>query len=201
MTTTLLSIATYIVRVTIIQTNYNHCYCYGDVGSSVFYYYLVSIRPRLVLMGTHLTGYGTLGFRFFRSRNLQEDVLLDVLVCGLPLPWAWQHAAQKRSIYGVVFLFVLGNIVVAISISRLVSIINTAAGTYPTLDPSWYGYVPAVLATVEVTREFKVISEPRDFRLKSTASSYDGGFSDRIPISSTSSGPTRSITVQATSSG
>ncbi|KAG7040373.1 integral membrane protein [Colletotrichum scovillei] len=85
-------------------------------------------------MGTHLTGY-----------------VLDVLVCGLPLPWAWQHAAQKRSIYGVVFLFVLGNIVVAISISRLVSIINTAAGTYPTLDPSWYGYVPAVLATVENT--------------------------------------------------
>ena len=36
------------------------------------------------------------------------------------------------------------------SICRLVSIVNNRAATYPTLDPSWYGCVPAVLSALEV---------------------------------------------------
>ncbi|KAK0369444.1 hypothetical protein CLIM01_13202 [Colletotrichum limetticola] len=189
----------------------------------------VSSQWKLTQPATARWGFGSSDLGIYRRTyvsHVATNMVLDVLVCGLPLPWAWQHAAQKRSIYGVVFLFVLGDIVVAIGVSRLVSIVNTAAGTYPILDPSWYGCVPAVLATVEVnlatvcasipivwpvtqralskiwvTREFEVISEPRDFRLKSTASSYDGGFLDRMPISSISGGPTRSTTVQATLSG
>ncbi|KXH31130.1 hypothetical protein CSIM01_13441 [Colletotrichum simmondsii] len=140
--------------------------------------------------------------------------------------WELTQPATARWGFGSSDLGIYRRTVVAIGVSRLVSIVNTAAGTYPTLDPSWYGCVPAVLATVEVnlatvcasipivwpvtqralskiwvTREFEVMSEPRDFRLKSTASSYDGDFLDRIPISSISGGPTRSTTVQATLGG
>ncbi|KXH24840.1 hypothetical protein CSAL01_12646 [Colletotrichum salicis] len=189
----------------------------------------VSSQWILTQPATARWGFGSSDLGIYRRTyvsHVTTNMVLDMLVCVLPLSWAWRHAAQKRSIYGIVFLFVLGDIVVAIGVSRLVSIANTAAGTYPTLDPSWYGCVPAVLATVEVnlatvcasipivwpvtqralskiwvTREFEVISEPRDFRLKSTASSYDGDFSDRMPTASISSGPTRPTAVRATPSG
>jgi hypothetical protein len=36
------------------------------------------------------------------------------------------------------------------SICRLVSVVNNRAATYPTLDPSWYACVPAVLSVLEV---------------------------------------------------
>ncbi|TKW48601.1 hypothetical protein CTA1_3292, partial [Colletotrichum tanaceti] len=37
-----------------------------------------------------------------------------------------------------------------LGIFRLIGISHSRAGTYPTLDPSWYGCVPIVLAAVEV---------------------------------------------------
>lgn len=36
------------------------------------------------------------------------------------------------------------------TIIRLVSIVQTQAGTYPTLDPSWYGCTSAMLSALEV---------------------------------------------------
>lgn len=36
------------------------------------------------------------------------------------------------------------------SIIRLISIIESKGGTYPTLDPSWYGCTPTVLSALEV---------------------------------------------------
>lgn len=36
------------------------------------------------------------------------------------------------------------------SVTRLVTLVQTKAGTYPTLDPSWYGCTAAVLSALEV---------------------------------------------------
>lgn len=97
---------------------------------------------------------------------------------------------------GLLTLFV--DSVVAIGVSRLVSIQNTEAGTYPRVDPSWYACVPAVLATVEVnlatvcasipivwpvtqralsriwvTREVEITSEPGDYPLTAGVKPYD----------------------------
>ncbi|KXH35475.1 hypothetical protein CNYM01_14110 [Colletotrichum nymphaeae SA-01] len=110
----------------------------------------VSSQWELTQPATARWGFGSSDLGIYRRTyvsHVATNMVLDVLVCGLPLPWAWQHAAQKRSIYGVVFLFVLGDIVVAIGVSRLVSIVNTAAGTYPTLDPSCLRVYPDCLAS------------------------------------------------------
>ncbi|KAH0424720.1 hypothetical protein CcaCcLH18_11365 [Colletotrichum camelliae] len=76
------------------------------------------------------------------ATNMVLDMVLDMVVCGLPLPFAWGNGIRKRSIYGVVSLFIIGDIVVAIGVSRLVSIQNTEAGTYPRVDPSCYATGP-----------------------------------------------------------
>ncbi|CCF43330.1 hypothetical protein CH063_13063 [Colletotrichum higginsianum] len=44
----------------------------------------------------------------------------------------------------------MGVLVNILGIFRLIGIFHSRAGTYPTLDPSWYGCVPIVLAAVEV---------------------------------------------------
>lgn len=36
------------------------------------------------------------------------------------------------------------------SVLRLITLIDTQAGTYPTLDPSWYGCTPIILSALEV---------------------------------------------------
>jgi len=51
---------------------------------------------------------------------------------------------------GLCGLVALGLIVNSFSIWRLAAIIDTKAGTSPTLDPSWYGCGPIVLAALEV---------------------------------------------------
>lgn len=47
-------------------------------------------------------------------------------------------------------LTAVANSVNACSVLRLITLVETKAGTYPTLDPSWYGCTPIVLSALEV---------------------------------------------------
>ncbi|KAK2778009.1 hypothetical protein CKAH01_11873 [Colletotrichum kahawae] len=161
----------------------------------------VSAQWELTKPATGRWGFGSDDLGIYKRTYISHvatNMLLDMVVCGLPLPFAWGNGIRKRSIYGVVSLFILGDIVVAIGVSRLVSIQNTEAGTYLRVDPSWYACVPAVLATVEVnlatvcasipivwpvtqralsriwvTREVEITSEPGDYPLTAGAKPYD----------------------------
>ncbi|KAF5507163.1 hypothetical protein CGCA056_v013842 [Colletotrichum aenigma] len=161
----------------------------------------VSAQWELTKPATGRWGFGSDDLGVYKRTYISHvatNMILDMVVCGLPLPFAWGNGIRKRSVYGVVSLFILGDIVVAIGVSRLVSIQNTEAGTYPRVDPSWYACVPAVLATVEVnlatvcasipivwpvtqralsriwvTREVEITSEPGDYPLTAGVKPYD----------------------------
>ncbi|KAH8897804.1 hypothetical protein GQ53DRAFT_884653 [Thozetella sp. PMI_491] len=82
--------------------------------------------------------------------HVAGNVVLDLIVFAIPVPLYFSSTSSKKSRWGICFLVVLGLIVNILSVWRLVSIIDTQAGTSPTLDPSWYGSAPIVLAALEV---------------------------------------------------
>ncbi|TDZ78946.1 hypothetical protein C8034_v004472 [Colletotrichum sidae] len=87
--------------------------------------------------------------RSFES-HVGINVALDIIVFAIPLNLFLQHGLRTKSRLGLLALFTMGVLVNVLGIFRLIGISHSRAGTYPTLDPSWYGCVPIVLATVEV---------------------------------------------------
>ncbi|KAF4420478.1 hypothetical protein CGCF415_v008783 [Colletotrichum fructicola] len=79
-----------------------------------------------------------------------SNMLLDFIIFAIPLPLYFNKEANKRSRKGVLGLFLLGSVVLMLSAWRLVSLVRSRAGTYPTLDPTWYAPVPMVLAILEI---------------------------------------------------
>jgi len=87
--------------------------------------------------------------RSFES-HVSINVALDLIVFAIPIPLflkAGLRAKSRASLFG---LFIMGVLVNILGIFRVIGIARSRAGTYPTLDPSWYGCTPIVLAAVEV---------------------------------------------------
>ncbi|KAF5525607.1 Satratoxin biosynthesis SC1 cluster protein 4 [Colletotrichum aenigma] len=87
--------------------------------------------------------------RTFES-HVGMNVALDLIVFLIPLRLFLEQGLRAKSRLGLLGLFTMGVLVNILGIFRLIGITHTQAGTYPTLDPSWYGCVPIVLAAVEV---------------------------------------------------
>ncbi|KAJ0307868.1 uncharacterized protein N0V96_006304 [Colletotrichum fioriniae] len=78
------------------------------------------------------------------------NVALDLIVFAIPIPLFLEAGTRTKSRLGLLGLFTMGVLVNVLGIFRLIGISHSRAGTYPTLDPSWYGCVPIVLAAVEI---------------------------------------------------
>ncbi|KAL0941943.1 uncharacterized protein CTRU02_204706 [Colletotrichum truncatum] len=87
--------------------------------------------------------------RTFES-HVGMNVALDIIVFIIPINLFVQRGLRAKSRFGLLGLFTMGVLVNILGIFRLIGITYSNAGTYPTLDPSWYGSVPIVLAAVEV---------------------------------------------------
>ncbi|KAI6088989.1 hypothetical protein F4821DRAFT_70632 [Hypoxylon rubiginosum] len=79
-----------------------------------------------------------------------SNVVLDAMVLAIPIPLYFQKSTAWRQRMGIGLLLLLGVIVNLISIWCLQTIVDHKAGTYPVLDPTWYGPKSITLAALEV---------------------------------------------------
>ncbi|ROV90357.1 hypothetical protein VMCG_09730 [Cytospora schulzeri] len=98
-------------------------------------------------------GYGTHNPTVFVATyiaNAATNMILDLVTFAIPMPLWMDRSIQGRTRMALFGLFVLGAIVNICSVIRLVNIVQNRGGTYPTLDPSWYGCTAAMLSALEV---------------------------------------------------
>ncbi|KAI1210635.1 uncharacterized protein F4807DRAFT_54150 [Annulohypoxylon truncatum] len=79
-----------------------------------------------------------------------SNVALDVLVLGIVVPLYFRKDTAWKQRLGIGLLLLLGVLVLLISIWCLQTIVDHKAGTYPVLDPTWYGPKSIILAALEV---------------------------------------------------
>ncbi|KAI0181958.1 hypothetical protein GGR52DRAFT_568168 [Hypoxylon sp. FL1284] len=79
-----------------------------------------------------------------------SNVVLDAMVLAIVVPLYFRKTTALKQRMGIGFLLLLGVVVNLISILCLKSIIEHKAGTYPVLDPTWYGPKSITLAALEV---------------------------------------------------
>ncbi|KUI66368.1 hypothetical protein VM1G_02383 [Cytospora mali] len=98
-------------------------------------------------------GYGSHNPKVFVGTylaNAATNMVLDLVTLAIPLPLWMDQGIRGKSRMALFGLFVLGAIVNVCSVIRVITIVQTQAGTYPTLDPSWYGCTAAILSALEV---------------------------------------------------
>ncbi|KAI1084421.1 hypothetical protein F5B20DRAFT_524823 [Whalleya microplaca] len=78
-----------------------------------------------------------------------SNMVLDVAILAMSIPLYFRTTEWKQRL-GIGLLLLLGVIVALVSIFYLQTIIQHKAGTYPVLDPTWYGPRSIILAAVEV---------------------------------------------------
>ncbi|KAF3070988.1 putative integral membrane protein [Daldinia childiae] len=79
-----------------------------------------------------------------------SNAVLDALVLAIPVPLYFRKSTAWRQRFGIGILLILGLVVNLLSIWRLQTIVASKAGTYPVLDPTWYGPKSIILAALEV---------------------------------------------------
>ncbi|KZL63923.1 integral membrane protein [Colletotrichum incanum] len=79
-----------------------------------------------------------------------SNMILDFIIFAIPLPLYFNNGANKKSRKSVLALFLLGSVVLMLSAWRLVELVKSRAGTYPTLDVTWYAPRPMVLSILEI---------------------------------------------------
>ncbi|OLN97953.1 hypothetical protein CCHL11_02548 [Colletotrichum chlorophyti] len=79
-----------------------------------------------------------------------SNMVLDFIIFAIPLPLYFSSEANKKSRKSVLGLFLLGSVVLMLSAWRLANLIDSRAGTYPTLDVTWYAPTPMALAILEI---------------------------------------------------
>ncbi|KAI0381498.1 hypothetical protein F5Y04DRAFT_62551 [Hypomontagnella monticulosa] len=79
-----------------------------------------------------------------------SNVVLDALVLAIPVPLFFRNSTAWKQRLGIGLLLLLGFVVILISIWCLQTIVKNKAGTYPVLDPTWYGPSSIILAALEV---------------------------------------------------
>ncbi|KAI1780479.1 hypothetical protein F4818DRAFT_7056 [Hypoxylon cercidicola] len=79
-----------------------------------------------------------------------SNVVLDALVLAIPVPLYFRKTTDGKQRMGIGLLLLLGVVVNLLSIWCLQTIVDHKAGTYPVLDPTWYGPKSITLAALEV---------------------------------------------------
>ncbi|TEA16146.1 hypothetical protein C8034_v001061 [Colletotrichum sidae] len=79
-----------------------------------------------------------------------SNMILDFIIFAIPLPLYFNSDVSKKSRKSVLGLFLLGSVVIMLAAWRLAALIGSRAGTYPTLDVTWYAPVPMVLTALEI---------------------------------------------------
>ncbi|KAI1655779.1 hypothetical protein F4813DRAFT_366289 [Daldinia decipiens] len=79
-----------------------------------------------------------------------SNAVLDALVLAISVPLYFRKSTAWKQRLGIGILLVLGLVVNLLSIWRLQTIVANKAGTYPVLDPTWYGPKSIILAALEV---------------------------------------------------
>ncbi|KAI1754776.1 hypothetical protein F4782DRAFT_538859 [Xylaria castorea] len=94
------------------------------------------------------------------AAHVSTNVILDLIVLAIPIPLYFQTFKYKKQRIGFSIMILLGVGINIISIWRLHTIIETRAGTYPVIDPTFYGPQSIVLAALEVDLASIVASIP-----------------------------------------
>ncbi|KAI0472493.1 hypothetical protein F4859DRAFT_107802 [Xylaria cf. heliscus] len=94
------------------------------------------------------------------AAHVATNVVLDIIVLAIPIPLYFKTFKQKKQRLGFSIMIFLGIGVNIISIWRLHAILDTRAGTYPVIDPTFYGPQSIVLAALEVDLASIVASIP-----------------------------------------
>ncbi|KAF0323585.1 integral membrane protein [Colletotrichum asianum] len=108
-------------------------------------------------------GYGSLDADVFYGTYASHaalNVILDLLVLAIPVPLYFKRDASLKSKLGLLILLTIGLIVNAISVVRLISVVQHKAATLPTLDYTWYAPISVVIACVEVDLAMVACSVP-----------------------------------------
>ncbi|KAI0843280.1 hypothetical protein F5Y06DRAFT_729 [Hypoxylon sp. FL0890] len=79
-----------------------------------------------------------------------SNVVLDAMVLAIVVPLYFRKDTAWKQRLGIGLLLLLGVGVLFISIWCLQTIVEHKAGTYPVLDPTWYGPKSIILAALEV---------------------------------------------------
>ncbi|KAF6827198.1 hypothetical protein CMUS01_09113 [Colletotrichum musicola] len=79
-----------------------------------------------------------------------SNMILDFIIFAIPLPLYFNTEANKKSRKSVLGLFLLGSVVLMLAAWRLVALVRSRAGTYPTFDPTWYAPLPMLLSILEI---------------------------------------------------
>ncbi|KAH9898802.1 hypothetical protein F4778DRAFT_771802 [Xylariomycetidae sp. FL2044] len=79
-----------------------------------------------------------------------SNVVMDLVVLAIPVPLYFEKTATWRQRLGLGILLLIGVIVNLLSIWRLQTIVENKAGTFPVMDPTWYGPKSIILAALEV---------------------------------------------------
>ncbi|KAI8634107.1 hypothetical protein F5Y19DRAFT_199580 [Xylariaceae sp. FL1651] len=94
------------------------------------------------------------------AAHVATNVALDLTVLAIPIPLYFETFKKKKQRVGFSIMILLGISINIISIWRLHGIIVTRAGTYPVIDPTFYGPQSIVLAALEVDLASIVASIP-----------------------------------------
>ncbi|KAI0602255.1 hypothetical protein F4775DRAFT_581636 [Biscogniauxia sp. FL1348] len=77
------------------------------------------------------------------------NAILDLIVLSIPVP-LWSKSSDTKQRVAVGTLFCLGLTINVINIWRVQTVVLHQAGTYPVLDPTWYGPISIVLGIIEI---------------------------------------------------
>ncbi|KAI1850926.1 hypothetical protein JX266_003591 [Neoarthrinium moseri] len=100
------------------------CYGYGSLIPSIFY-------------GTY-------------SSAAAINMVLDITILIIPMPLYFRENTGNRTKLSLIGLLFLGGLVNFLSIWRMATIVEHTAATKPTFDPTWYGPISILLASLEV---------------------------------------------------
>ncbi|KAI0159273.1 hypothetical protein BJ166DRAFT_327327 [Pestalotiopsis sp. NC0098] len=77
------------------------------------------------------------------------NMILDIIILAIPFHLYFKTDMTFKMRMGLLALLLMGALVNFLSIWRLQTLVEHQAGRYPTHDPSWYGPISMILATLE----------------------------------------------------
>ncbi|KAF7522912.1 hypothetical protein G7054_g11959 [Neopestalotiopsis clavispora] len=77
------------------------------------------------------------------------NMILDIIILAIPFHLYFKTDMTFKMRMGLLALLLMGALVNFLSIWRLQTLVEHQAGRYPTHDPSWYGPISLILATLE----------------------------------------------------
>ncbi|KAK9423793.1 hypothetical protein SUNI508_03809 [Seiridium unicorne] len=77
------------------------------------------------------------------------NMILDIIILAIPFHLYFKSDMTYKMRMGLLALLLMGALVNFLSIWRLQTLVEHQAGRYPTHDPTWYGPISLLLATLE----------------------------------------------------